>query len=71
MRIKTIDIYENWIILSEAMKEKGYSLWQFQYSADMPEGFHAWFWKKQKDLVEVITHNKDIQDAILNYNSER
>jgi len=68
MRIKKISTLEEWEILSAALKENGYGLWQMQYSYDSTEGFHAWFWKKDKEDAEVITFNKDVQEKILSYN---
>lgn len=49
------------------MLEKGYRLWQTQYSSDNKEGFHAWFWLHDKPDVEVVTHKHEIQEAIFKY----
>lgn len=63
--MKNIETIEQWSILSAAMKEKGYRLWQTQYWWNMPEGFHAWYWKDGKADVEVFTHSKEVQEAII------
>lgn len=62
-----IESMEKWLILKQAIIEKGYKLFQMQYNWDMAEGFIATFYKGNKD-VEVITHNKDIEDDIVNSN---
>lgn len=67
--MKRIDSIEKWNILSAAMKEKGYRLWQMQYGWDMPEGFHAWFAKDGKNDVEVVTFDESVQKAIIDFNS--
>jgi|GEM_PF-907152 len=68
--MKKIDTMEKWNILAGAMIEKGYRLWQMQYDCDLPEGFHAWFCKENKHDVEIVTFNKDVKHAILNYNKD-
>jgi hypothetical protein len=40
-----------------------------QYSNDAQEGFHVWFKKSGKLDVEVVTFNKEVQDAIIKYAS--
>lgn len=70
--MKIIENLEQWNILAAAMKEKDYRLWQFQYGYDRPEGLHAWFWRKGRDKdVEVVTHNKEVQEAILIFPTSR
>jgi hypothetical protein len=66
--MKTIETIENWNILSAALKEKGYRLWQMQYGAELSEGFHVWFWREGKNDVEVCTHSEEVQQAIIEYN---
>lgn len=66
--MKRIDTMEQWEILAAAMREKGYKLWQMQYSWDNKEGFHARFWKPEKSDVEVVTFDKAVQDAIVRFN---
>ncbi len=67
--MKVIDTLEKWNILAYAMKEKGYRLWQMQYSWDSPEGFHAWFSHPIKQNVEVVTKNIEVEKAIVKYNA--
>lgn len=64
METKRIEHMDKWLILKQAIKEKGYALWQMQYSWDNPEGFIVGFMKHDKRLT-VITHNKDIEDNIV------
>ena len=65
MRVRSIETIEQWQILKAALIEKGYKVWQMQFSYDMPEGFHAWFWKDGSQQVEVATHNLNIQKDIV------
>lgn len=67
--MKIIESIEHWNILAAAMRDKGYTLWQMQYNHVHHEGFHAWFYKSGKDDVEVVTHNRAVEMAIVNYNS--
>lgn len=68
--MKVINTLEQWQILKTAMKEKGYALWQMQYDVLDKKGFHAWFSKSGKKDVEVVTHNADVQECIVRYNSD-
>ena len=63
MEIKRIETLSKWLVLKQMIKDKGYTLWQMQYSWDNPEGFHIGYMKGDKRL-EVITHNKDVADDI-------
>jgi len=54
--------------LKVAIIGKRYTLWQWQYSYDSPEGFHAWFSKDGKN-IEVVTQNQKIQDVMLDSKS--
>lgn len=63
--MKTIESLSQWLILKQAIIDKGYKLWRMQYSYNDPEGFHIWIWKKDKQDVEIVTHNKEVQDDIL------
>ena len=62
-----IDTVEQWVQLSAKLSEQGYKLWQWHYRYDDPDGFHARFWAQGKHDVEVVTFEKDVQDAVLNY----
>lgn len=65
MRVRIIETTEQWQILKTVLIEKGYKLWQMQFSYDTPEGYRARFWKDGKQQVEVATHNRDIQKDIV------
>jgi hypothetical protein len=52
------------------LSKHGYSLWQFQYGYSDPEGFHARFAKTGRQNVEVVTHNSEVQKAIVQYKRE-
>ena len=65
-----VEKMERWNILKVALIDKGYSLYQFQYSYDMDEGFNAWFCKIGKSDTHVITHNESVQKDIIYYNEK-
>lgn len=65
MERKRIESIETWLALKHLIIEKGYMLWQMQYSWDSPEGFIVGFMKDDKHL-EVVTHSKEIEDDIVN-----
>jgi hypothetical protein len=50
-------------------RQRGWKVWQMQYKYYSPEGFHAWFILPREPDIEVVTHNKAVQDAIVEYNS--
>ncbi|MPN21547.1 hypothetical protein SDC9_168927 [bioreactor metagenome] len=64
MRIENI---EKWNEVSVKLSARGYSLYQMQYAIDLPEGFHATFFSKESPLVEIVTYNNAVYDAILRY----
>ena len=64
MRIETI---ERWNEIAPRMAAAGYSLWQMQYDVTLPEGFHAWFYSHGRPNFEVMTHSKEIKNAIMKY----
>jgi len=66
VRTREIDTIEKWIILRDAMKEKGYTRFQTQYGCDTPHGLYAWFIKGGK-TAEVHTNNPEVQAAIYKY----
>jgi hypothetical protein len=61
---------EEWTALAEKLSENGYTLWQVQYRANLPEGFHARFWNSQKPVFEIVTYSEEIEDKIVKYISE-
>jgi hypothetical protein len=64
MRIRVIENLDDWYILKLAIIEKNYRLYSMQYRWTESEGFHAWFFKDNKN-VEVVTHCKEVQDDII------
>jgi len=64
METKRIETMFKWIILKQAIIDKGYTLWQTQYDTDAPEGYHVGFIKDDKRL-EIVTHNKEIAEDII------
>lgn len=64
MKAKITETLEQWNVLKGALKEKGYALWQTQYSTDYPEGYHAWFMKDGNN-IEVVTHSEEVQNDII------
>lgn len=67
--MKIIETIEKWKVAEAYFREHDYRFWQSQYSWDMDEGFHAWFFNGQKD-VEVVTHNEEIQRMIIAFNAQ-
>jgi len=65
--MKCIESLENWRILEAALREKGWRLYQWQYAWNEPTGFQATFEKSGKPDVKVVTHNHDVQEAIVKY----
>lgn len=63
MERKQIEKMESWLDLKQRIIERGYKLWQTQYWWNLPEGFIARFSKGDREL-EMITHNKEIQEDI-------
>ena len=50
-------------------QQYGYRVFQMQYDWNDPNGFHAWFQKiGTTELIEIVTHNKAVQDNIVNFN---
>lgn len=64
MRPRIIESLDKWYIFKQALIDNRYKLWQMQYNWDMTTGFHAWFFKNDKN-VEVVTHCKEVQEDII------
>jgi hypothetical protein len=58
---------EQWYNLALTLTEGGYRLFQWQYGAVRPEGLHAWFAASGKADIEVVTHNPEVESAIIKY----
>lgn len=63
LRPRKINDIKEWNIFKQALKDRGYTIFQMQYDVNHPEGFHVWFIHKDKS-VELITYNKKIRDDI-------
>lgn len=66
-----IETIEEWSAYSELLAKMGYKLWQWQYRAEGPEGFHARFFVSGKPDVEIITHSEEVENAIVSYRANR
>jgi hypothetical protein len=64
---RNVENMNKWLILKQAIIDKGYKLFTMQYRWSEPEGFIATFYKGDKD-VEVITHNEVIEHDVVNSN---
>lgn len=65
--MRRIELLDQWPPLCKGLKAKGYKLFQMQYGHDRPEGFHAAF-MSGNSKIEILTYNRDIQEAIIIYN---
>lgn len=63
LRPRIINSVDEWKAFQAALKGKGYKLFQTQFSADSPEGYHARFISGEKS-VEVITFNLEVEKNI-------
>lgn len=64
---KIISELSRWAEIAEQLHAGGYRLWQMQYRASDPEGFHAWFWRNGRSDAEIVTYNAEVQRAIIDY----
>ena len=60
---------EKWNRLSAKMSAHSYGLYVFQHDYDNPEGFHAWFEAPDMPNIEIVTHNQDVNEAILHFHT--
>jgi hypothetical protein len=65
-----IDTLDQWQALAGELSKGGYHLFQFQYGAGQPEGFHAWFWASGRPEFELVTFNQDIETAIIKFKTQ-
>lgn len=63
MERKQIEQMESWLALKQRIIERGYKLWQTQYSWDQPEGYIVGFYKDDRRL-EIVTHSREIAEDI-------
>lgn len=66
-RVRMIETMEHWRQAEAYLRENGFHLWQTQYAADCPDGFHVWFMKARTSDIEIVTHNPDVQRAIVKF----
>lgn len=67
--MKIINTMEKWDVAAAYFLEKGYKVWQMQYSWDHPDGFHAWLFVSGNSDIEICTHNEHVQNSIIKFNS--
>lgn len=70
MMMQRIDNIDQWRALAAELCEDGYAIWQMQYSASQPEGFHAWFWAEGRADIEVVTHSREVEKAMVKYKAK-
>lgn len=63
METKRIEKMKTWLDLKRIIIQKGYALWQTQYSWDQPQGYIVGFMKDDKRL-EIVTHSREIAEDI-------
>jgi hypothetical protein len=66
-RVTEIKTLEQWNALAAELHAAGYTVFQTQYAADQPEGYHVWLWLSGRPQVHVVTHDRKVQEAIRNY----
>ena len=64
-----VETMEKWNRFAVKMSAHGYGLCVFQHDYDDPEGFHAWFEAPDMPNVEIVTHNQDVNEAILHFHT--
>jgi len=65
-KTRTVEDYNQWLLLKEFLRQKNYLYCGSQYYAEHQEGYHVWFRKSDKE-VEVITHSRKIQSDMVKY----
>ncbi|MEN6313278.1 MAG: hypothetical protein ABFD25_03400 [Clostridiaceae bacterium] len=49
------------------LRELGYTVCQTQYGTWTPEGYHIWFWLSGQPLIELVTHNEEVETMLREY----
>lgn len=62
-----IETMADWNELAAKLAEHRYSLYQWQYGTDRPEGLIARFWKAAAKDIYVRTFNPAVEKAIINF----
>ena len=65
-----IESLEQWTALAGELRKAGYTIYQMQYAANEPTGFHVWFWLSGRPVVHIVTHNEKVQDVIVDYKAK-
>lgn len=65
--MKLIETLGQWRAMADDLMEDGYTLYQMQYGTDLPQGFHATFWRSGWPDIEVVTHSAAVHDAIVKF----
>ena len=60
MERKCFEHMDKWLPMKQAIKDKGYTLWQTQYGWDLPEGLIVSFIGPYNERFEIWTHNQEI-----------
>ena len=64
---RIIDDISKWLIAKAYFRDHGYSLFQFQYDVDEPEGFHAKFINSKHRDIEIVTFDQIVRDEIIGF----
>jgi hypothetical protein len=67
MRIDSVD---EWIPVASRLADDDFSVFQMQFAATLPEGFHAWFVAEGFKTIEVVTFSPTVQAAIVTFNRD-
>lgn len=62
-----IENANKWNEYAEIMEKMGHKLYVMQHDIDDPEGFHALFVLDATARFEVVTHSKDVYEAIMEF----
>jgi len=66
MRIEKIEVIDKWNELRKMLLEFDYRIWQIPYFVYGTDELHALF-KSDDAVIEVVTHNREVADAIKDY----
>lgn len=67
--MKNIKTIEEWKKIEQLLLKKGYDLFQTQFDATNPDGYHARFINKIGVRYEIKTYNRKIEKEIIKYNT--
>jgi hypothetical protein len=52
------------------LRAEGYTVWQTQYGTYSPEGYHVQFWKSGQPIIELYTHNPEVEKEMQKYTAK-